>query len=157
MQKVWSDKGSKKNTKPVKRSRGQGSRNVLDSDEEEATGNDEEEDKLDGDEQGEGNGEGEENSDEEVGDEPTVQLVRKRKAATMSQMDVKKKRKTGDTSMGQGKVTAFDMAKKKLKKQMPHTTGKWLVTSKKKNVAAQLPPSPKSKEMIDTNDDNSAN
>jgi len=160
MWKVRSDKGSKKNTKLVKCSRGRGSRNVIDSNEEEATGNDneeEEEDELDGDEQGEGNGEGEENGDSKVGDEPTVQLVGKRKAATMSQMGVKKKRKTGDTSMGQGKVTAFDVAKKNLKKCTPHTTGKWLATSNKKNVAAQLPPSPKSKEMIDTDDDISTN
>lgn len=158
--KVRSDKGSKKNAKPVKRSRGRGSRNIIGSDEEEATGDDdddeeeEEEDELDGDEQGEGNGEEEENDDGEVGDEPTVQLLGKRKAATTSQMGVKKKRKTGDTSVGQGKETALQVAKKSLKKRTPHTTGKRLATSKK-NVATQLPPGPKSKEMIDTDDDHS--
>jgi hypothetical protein len=129
--KVHSDKGIKKNAKPVKGSRGRGSRKVINSDEEEATGEDddeeeEEEDELVGDEQGEGNGEEEENSDGEVGDEPTVQLVGKRKAATTSQMGVKKKRKTRDTSVGQGKDTIFQVAKKNLKQRTPHTTGKRL-------------------------------
>jgi hypothetical protein len=37
----------------------------------------------------------------------------------------------------------------------PHTIGKQLTTSNKKNIATQLPPGAKSKEMIDTDDDNS--
>lgn len=166
--KIRSDKGSKKNAEPVKCSRGRGSRkgqNVIDSDEE-ATGDDdeeeEEEDELVSDEQEEGDGEEEENSDDEVGGEPTVRLLGKRKAAATSQTSVKKKRKTGDTSVGQGKVTAFEVAKKNLKKhtkttsaKTPRTTSKRLATSNKKNVAAQLPPGAKSKEMIDTDDDNS--
>ena len=40
---------------------------------------------------------------------------------------------------------------------MPRVTGKRLATSNKKCIAAQLPPSAKSKERIDTDDDYSTN
>ena len=135
---------------------GQHSRNVIESNKEEATGDDneeeEEQDELIGDEK----------SDGEVGDEQTVQLLRKRKVATTSQTGVKKKRKTGDMSAHQVEVTTFEVVKKNLEKGMkvtsaktPCTTGKQLTTSNKKNIAAQLPPGTKSKETINTNDDSS--